>query len=267
MVDWLTSPDVALLVCDVSVEAAVLARLCGVAPAVVRQNGHRGDDAHTLAHRIAVGILAPFRRELEAPGTPAWVEAKTFYGGFISANDGHRPSRGDARMALGLDARPVLLVLLGGGGHSFDPRSLADARQELDGWQIVLVGPVPRSPRGAADRVDGWVDDLTDHLAAADVVMGSAGSNVVADVATAGRPLICVPEERPFDEQVQRAEQLAALGAAVTIARWPQRGEWRPMVMSALDLGPSRLAELAAGATPEPTARWITELAATARAT
>ena len=257
LVEWLTKPDVAALVCDVSVEAAVLSRLCGVPPIVVREHGRRADDAHVLAHRIARGVLAPFPEALEPAETPAWLRAMSFYSGFVS-----RPlapaGRDVARTRLGLDDRPTLVVVVGAGGHSLTGAARRDITDGLRGWQVVVVG-TSRSAGTGDDGVrdDGWVPDISLHLSAADVVAGTAGSNVVAEVAAAGRPFICVPEDRPFDEQRQRAGRLAELQVAVVRAHWPTAPEWAPAVSQALALGPDGLARLAVGASPAIAADWI----------
>ena len=256
LVDWLTSADVAALVCDVSVEAAVLARLCGVAPIVVREHGRRTDDAHTLAHRIATGILAPFPHELESSDTPRWLRERSFHAGFISAPR-DQLSRADARTMLDLDARPMLLVVLGAGSHSFDAGSLRQIAGELEGWQIVFAGAGAPELRDGAVRCDGWVPDVRAYLAATDVVVGTAGSNLVAEVAAAGRPFICVPQDRPFDEQRQRSHRLQELHLAIVRESWPGAGQWAPVVAEALSLGGDKLAQLAVGATPALAADWI----------
>ena len=257
LVDWLTKADVAALVCDVSVEAAVLARLCGVPPIVVREHGRRTDDAHVLAHRVAHGVLAPFPEALEPAETPAWLRDLSFYSGFVS-----RPptpaGRDEARSRLGLDDRPTLVVVVGAGRHSLTDAARRDITDGLRGWQVVVVG-ASRSGGNGDDgaRDEGWVPDISLHLAAADVVAGTAGSNLVAEVAAAGRPFICVPEERPFDEQAQRARRLAELEVAVVRSHWPAAPGWAPAVSQALALGGEGLARLAADASPAIAAEWI----------
>nr|WP_231713276.1 glycosyltransferase [Arthrobacter sp. zg-Y769] len=60
----------------------------------------------------------------------------------------------------------------------------------------------------------GVVADPGPRLAAADVIVTSAGHNAVAAAAAARRPALLVPEPRPFREQAAFAESLAAAGAA-----------------------------------------------------
>jgi UDP-N-acetylglucosamine--N-acetylmuramyl-(pentapeptide) pyrophosphoryl-undecaprenol N-acetylglucosamine transferase len=121
-------------------------------------------------------------------------------------------------------------------------------------------------PRSSEHRVrfDGWVDDAGLHLAAADVVVASAGSNLVAEVAMAARPLIAVAERRPFEEQLRRVEGLSRLGVAVGLPKWPSGDTWAPLVSRARSLGGDRLKALAGGTTPADCARWIVATAGAA---
>lgn len=257
MVGWLTRPDVTALVCDVSVEAALLARLCGVAPIVVREHGDRSDAVHRLGFDVAVGLLAPFPVELEHPDTPASLRDASFYSGFLRRPCGTAGVPAPGRRELGLEEGPLLVIAVGAGGHSFDPRSLPGVAAALDGWQVVLVGAGPAGVTTGRARALGWVDDVRPYLAAADVVASAAGTSLVAEVAAAGVPFVCVPETRPFDEQQARATRLAELGAACVRSSWPQPAEWPDVLAEALAIGGVRLAAMAAAATPAGTARWI----------
>ncbi len=67
----------------------------------------------------------------------------------------------------------------------------------------------------------GWVASVTDYLAAADIVVASAGDNTVHEVARVGGRLIVMPEWRYFGEQTRKAEALVRLGAAVQAPVWP----------------------------------------------
>ncbi len=64
-------------------------------------------------------------------------------------------------------------------------------------------------------EVRGFLDDMPDRLAAADLVVCRAGAMTLAEIAAAGRPAVLVPF--PFaadDHQRHNAETLAARGAA-----------------------------------------------------
>jgi UDP-N-acetylglucosamine:LPS N-acetylglucosamine transferase len=63
-------------------------------------------------------------------------------------------------------------------------------------------------------RTIGWVDDPEPILSQASVVVGNAGVGTVADVIATGRPLVVVPEARPFGEQAATAAALDRAGLA-----------------------------------------------------
>src|ERR1700733_3923612 len=74
---WISDAEPALLVVDVSVEVAMLARLCSVPVAFVRLNGRRDDPAHLEAYRAASLLIAPFDARLDNNEVPDWVREKT----------------------------------------------------------------------------------------------------------------------------------------------------------------------------------------------
>lgn len=186
--DWTRDARPDLMLVDVSVEVAMLARICGVPFAYLRQTGARDDPPHELAYRWASGLLAPWPEWLERPGTPDRVRAKTSYAGAITRFDGtERP--GDAR------GRPRRAMVLGECGSMTE--EIAAAAPD---WQVLGPRPV----------------DL-DLLASCAVLVAPGGANVVAEAAFARCGLVCVPQRRPFGEQLARAEDLGRLGAAVVL--------------------------------------------------
>ncbi|MEO5901827.1 MAG: glycosyltransferase [Ilumatobacteraceae bacterium] len=255
---WLTGPDAQLLVCDVSVEMAVLGRLCGVPTVVVRSHGDRSDRPHRLALDTAAGLLAPFPAELEDARTPAHIRDRTFYAGLFSRPWPSPISQADARCELGLDRdAPVLTIVVGAGGSSLEASAVGEIASRLRGWQVVLVGTSARPGAGGGVHTVGWVADVRPWLRAATVVAGHAGANLVAEIALADRPFICVPEERPHDEQYGRARRLEATGAAVVANGWPSAPAWPALVDAAQILGSSRLHGWAVAASPRDAAQWL----------
>jgi hypothetical protein len=185
---WIGDARPDLMLVDVSVEVAMLARLCGVPFAYLRQTGVRDDPPHQLAYRWAAGLLAPWPEWLERAGTPGPVRAKTAYAGAITRFDGmDRP--GDAR------GRPRRAIVLGECGAMTE--EIAAAAPD---WQVLGPRPV----------------DL-DGLVSCAVVVAPGGANIVAEAAFARCGLVCVPQPRPFDEQLARAEDLERHGAAVVL--------------------------------------------------
>ena len=63
-----------------------------------------------------------------------------------------------------------------------------------------------------------WSADHWQALCDHDVVVTHAGQGAVADVATADRPALLLPQERPFGEQTATAQALARAGMATLVA-------------------------------------------------
>lgn len=233
--DWIARERPSLIVVDVSVEIAMLARLAATPTVYVRLGGRRDDTAHLEAFRGARAILAPFHGELDDPDMPEWVRAKTrFCPGLTAAS---RP--------VEAGCPGTILVVYGKGGAGGDGEALAAAARALPGTNWRVIGPVSH-PRSSPDNLAilGWVEDADGEIARAGLVVGAAGDGLVNAVIAIGRRFICLPEPRPFDEQIAKANRLAALGAAIVIERWPDASDWPLLLAAARDLDPGVLSRL-----------------------
>ena len=195
----------AIAVVDVSVEVAVLLRLSGVPLVSVRFPGHRDDPAHRLAFDVSDVVIAPVPARLDlVPCGP-----RTRHVGFVS------------NIALGQrpwQAGGPVVVLTGTGGSRLGLDCAAALARRLPGRSIQLVGTGAGKETGPGRptnlRTIGWVDDPEPMLSRASVVVGNAGMGTVADVIAIGRPLVVVPEARPFGEQAATAAALDRAGVA-----------------------------------------------------
>ena len=211
---WFATARPSLFVVDLSVEVALFARLCGVRTALVRLHGHRDDPAHLAAFRLAHRLFAPFPAALEDAHTPEWVREKTTYLGAFSRYDGRTETRHAAREALGIPqtARVVTIINGTGGGAQVQAR-WRDVARATPTWTFRLVGVVDDAEDGPANLTSvGFVTDTYPQLKAADVVIGSGGTNTMMEIGAARVPYLSVPEPRPFDEQLCKMRALAALG-------------------------------------------------------
>ncbi|MCY0387934.1 hypothetical protein OVY01_11940 [Robbsia sp. Bb-Pol-6] len=232
MVDWFRAQWPCVLVVDVSVEVALLARLCAVPTILIRQNGIRTDAPHRLAYDSAVALLAPFPAALGAkPEDDAWG-GKTVFTGFISRYS--TPART-------LPAAPnTVSVLIGHGGTMVTLADLCAAARATPAWRWSVLGPIaPDSAVSCPANLDllGIVPDPAEHLRRAQIVVGSAGDNVVAEMAYLRCRYIALSEPRPFDEQILTAQTLERLGLALHCPDWPVAPAWPALLQraSALD--------------------------------
>ncbi|WP_330474475.1 glycosyltransferase [Terrabacter sp. C0L_2] len=224
---WIRRARPSLVVVDVSVEVALLSRLCGVPVVVLAMPGVRTDRTHALAYDVADALLAPWPDGAHTDGWPEAWRAKLWAVGGLSRFDGRRPA---GRLATSgradVDVPRRVLLLWGGGGHGTSAAQVAAARAATPGWEWVERGPGSPSP------------DLWSELATADVVVTHGGQNAVAEVAAARRPAVVVAQPRPFDEQVATARAVDRLGAAVGVETWPAGADqWPGLLDRALRRG------------------------------
>ncbi|MFD1704637.1 glycosyltransferase [Methylopila henanensis] len=229
---WIAERRPALMVVDVSVEVAMLARLCATPTVYVRLAGARWDPAHLDAFRGAKALLAPFDPRCETDDVPDWVRAKTFYASGLGSFPPAADRTGD-----------VVLVAFGRGGSRTTAQDIDEAARATPDRQWRVIGPIDR-PTPASPNLDvaGWVDHAEDEIGAAGVVVGGAGDGTLGAVAAAGRPFVCIPEDRPFAEQRAKAAALDGAGAAVVLSRWPSASAWPRVLKQAEALDRRRIA-------------------------
>ncbi|WP_404476707.1 glycosyltransferase [Novosphingobium sp. BL-52-GroH] len=244
---WIAVARPALMVVDVSVEVAMLARLASVPTICVRLNGKRDDPAHLDAWRGASALFAPFHCRLEAPSTLAWVRGKTTYLPGITA---------DTVTAIPVARR--ILVVFGRGGQPGDGTLLASAARACPQWQWRVIGPAIAPADIPPNLVfAGWVDAPEREIAQAALVVGAAGDGLVGAVMAADRPFVCIPEERPFDEQQTTARSLQALDAAIVLPAWPNGEAWPAVIAAALSLRSAPRRELHDAQGARKAAAWL----------
>ncbi|WP_420142996.1 glycosyltransferase [Sphingobium sp.] len=257
MAMWIAQSRPRLMVVDVSVEVAMLARLASVPTVYVRLSGTRLDAAHLDAFRGATALLAPFHEALDDDDIPAWVRKKTFYApGIIPPASISQNARDGA-----------VLIVLGRGGGISDGERWAEIARATPERQFRIIGSCT-VPTLLPDNLElgGWVDDADAQIAAAAVVIGAAGDGVVSAVLAARRPFICLPEPRPFDEQVSKARRLDAVGGAIVRFDWPPASDWAGLIDLAIDQVKHWPACLKNAGGAEAAARWLNDLIAAPRA-
>lgn len=217
---WVARTRPRLVVTDVSVETALLVRLCGVPVVVVALPGDRTDRAHRTAYDLAEGLLAPWPEGAHDTDWPAAWRAKTHFVGGLSRFDGApRPLPGTGR------ATRRALLLWGGGGRDTPAHAVDAAREATPGWEWSECSPEHPS-------ADLWGD-----LCSADVVVTHAGQNAVADVAAARAAAVVIAQRRPFDEQAATAGAVGRLRLAEGRTSWPETQEWPDVLEHAVRRG------------------------------
>lgn len=231
---WAARTDPALIVVDVSVEVALLARLLSVPTIVVRLAGTRTDTPHLEAFRSAARLIAPFPEALDGAGVPDWVRAKTFHAGFLGA------STTRAEMP-GTD----IVVVFGQGGAGGTLADLAAAARAVPDRHWHVLGPVSGDGLLPGNlHLHGWVDDVDARVARAGLLVGGGGDGLVALAAGHAKRFICLAEDRAYGEQTEKAAALSRLGAAIVREGWPEAQSWPGLIGEGEALDPTIIGRL-----------------------
>ena len=222
---WIQRAAPSVIVVDVSVEVAALARLMGVPVISIVLPGQRDDPAHRLGHTLAETLIAPWPASLSAILLDEGpVAARIRAVGAFSRFDGRAPEPGIAGRG------PSVLVLQGSGGSEVTACQLREAAAATPDWTWTILGGGPGP----------WVNDPWPVLCRADVVVTHGGMNAIAEVAAARKPAVVVPQARPHGEQLATGRALARAGLAVIADGWPQAASWPSLLRAALELGGER---------------------------
>ena len=221
---WLAREQPALVVVDVSVEAATLVRLHGVPVVSVVLPGNRTDPAHLLGLRLSSAVVACWPEGLPGmlPGLPADVAARVRAVGAVSRVPVVEPVPSDPSPLSRHPERPRVAVLQGRGGGALTDLTGAALARLAPGWDWTELG-------GGG----GWVEDPAAVLRTSDVVVANAGQNSLAEIASCRTPAVIVAAERPHAEQATTARVLAASGLpAVVVDRLPH-DDWSGLLEEA----------------------------------
>ncbi len=190
-----------LFVVDTSAEIVALARLCSVSVIIMQQHGGRNDLAHQLAYDSAVRIIAPFPETI-SPAVPDWVKRKIIYVGGFS-----KYSVSDRKEAT----FPLIGILVGAGGTSIDLSFLVYLASQLRVYKIKAIGKIclrERDLQSLPENLElmGQLSDPLYVLNQCCVIIGNAGNNTVMEMATLNKRFVAIPEDRPFNEQLDKAK-------------------------------------------------------------
>ncbi len=232
LLDEIIRKDIKLLIVDVSVEIAMLARTSSVPYAYVRLHGNRSDIPHLNAYEGASFLLAYFPEEMEDRDTPKWIRKKTVYLGFLSrymfgSEISQRP------IEFKRQGKPILLHISGFGGSL--PLDFSGLSSRYD---IYSVGPGRIRSQHSQIVSIGVVKSTKPFIEHADVILAACGSNTISEILSLGKTFVAVPENRPYEEHEVAAKNLNRLAWATKLTDYPRIYE---AVDAARKLTPSHL--------------------------
>ena len=232
---WITTHRPEVIVVDVSVEAALMARLHGIPVVGVVLPGRRDDPAHVLGYDICeelVGAWPPDAGDM-VPGMPRHLVDRIRPIGAVSRH----PVRERSERSPG---PPRVVLITGTGGHAITNAQVVAAQTQTPDWEWTVL----------SRELGAWVRDPRRALEEADVVVTNAVQGAIAEVAAARRPAVVIPQARPFDEQVTTAQVLAADWPALVENAFPSTG-WRQRLQGAAGLDGRRWERWCDGNAPE----------------
>ncbi|PRD47675.1 glycosyltransferase [Sphingobacterium haloxyli] len=220
-----------MLVVDVSVEITLLARLCGIPTIVVRQHGDRRDTAHTLAYESAELIVAPYSESLSFAHDEGRFASKTFFSGGFSRFGDSTDVNEDTILGN-------IAVFIGRGGSCFDDRFITHLRGILPAkYTLHILGELSRCGPLPGLIYYGHSTAAKEILKSCEVVICNAGHNCVMEVGSLRKRMICVPAERPFDEQLVKAMLLQREGVALVVRESElYNADWETLIVKAKNL-------------------------------
>ncbi len=208
----------------VSLPVYLAARLAGV-PLVL----HEGNAVPGLANRVAARFTPHVATTFPGTRLPHAVHLGLPVRAGIASLDraARRPA---ARAAFDLPADGRVLLVSGGsqGARSLNLATLGAAGRLLAAGISVLhvLGPANLTGEtvagtdpatGAVYRPVGYVDDMADAYAAADLMLGRSGAGTVMETAMTGLPVVFVPLPHGNGEQALNASFLVEAGAGVLV--------------------------------------------------
>lgn len=223
------------------------ARTLKVPLALMEPNAEAG-----LANRL----IAPFVQRAYV----AFRESERYFGAGLTVQTGVPLRSGFAPAPYATPAGLLKVLVLGGsqGAQSLNeavPRALARLGKDVSvvhqcGQAHERAARELYAELGFGERahVAPFIEDMPRALAAADLVIGRAGANSVAEICAVGRPSLLVPYPFAGDHQKHNAAALAREGAAVWLPSAEANPDRIAETLLSLMVNPSKLSSMAANA-------------------
>lgn len=211
-----------VLVVDVSVEVTLLARLAGIPTIVMRQHGLRDDLPHLMAYQSAECLLAPFSSSI-APLSEKWVEEKTIYTGGFSRF---------SQIKSNAEIPHHVAVIVGSGGTSINTSFLEFLAISVPDFYFHIIGKIGGKPiEHAHIKYHGHLDEPKEVVDQCSMVIGNTGHNTVMEMASLNKRFIGIPEARPFDEQVDKANAISSIpGVCIVLPESLYDTDWNYII-------------------------------------
>jgi hypothetical protein len=195
--------NISIFVSDLSVEVGMAVRLLVDKLIYIVLHGDRSDITHQIMFHEADRLIIPFSKLLEDDHLlNLRLSFDTCYSeGFLKfqyedISQFYFPPEYEI-------GKKNILVILGTGGDSFNKDYLVNKNPN---YNIVVLGKKIKGLKSVK------FTNPYSYLKYADVVVGNAGDSLVHEISYFNKPYICIPEDRPHNEQLYKAEVLLSGG-------------------------------------------------------
>ncbi|MBP1704765.1 MAG: UDP-N-acetylglucosamine--N-acetylmuramyl-(pentapeptide) pyrophosphoryl-undecaprenol [Chloroflexi bacterium] len=210
----------------VAIPVLLAARPLGIPVVLWEGNAIPGRSVRATA-RLAAAVAVSFDETCRA------LRAQRCYRTGTPIRDPGAVDRAAARARLGIPADGRLLLVFGGSQavRRFSAAVTGALPRLVERtWVLHVTGDagyagaladreaLPPASRGRYRPAAFLADDMADALAAADLLVGRAGSSTLAEAAAFGLPLVCVPYPHAAGHQRANARILVEAGAARLVA-------------------------------------------------
>lgn len=194
--------EIEIFVSDLSVEVGMAVRLHVDKLVYILLHGDRDDNPHLNMFQEADKLIVPFSGILEDYN---FRQIKRDYnlvysGGFLKFQYSNQNEYFPEDYC---HDKPNILVILGTGGDSFDESYINVNPNE---YNVIILGKKR-------------FEDPYNYIRCADIVVANAGDSIMHEISYFNKPYICIPEERPFNEQEIKGDTLEREGLAY-VSTW-----------------------------------------------
>jgi len=195
----------------------------GIPTIIIRQHGKRDDLPHILAYHSAEVLIAPFSESMYT-GDQDDFYPKTFFTGGFSRFDGKAFNTNEDQNAI--------CIFVGQGGTSLNAQVIAYIASCCPEYHFHVLGQLSDDKLVAENiTFHGRLENPGHLISNACMVIGNTGHNTVMEVASLNKRFIGIPEPRPFDEQVDKAQAIQSReGVLIVSASDLLNTDWKAII-------------------------------------
>jgi hypothetical protein len=205
---------------DVSLEVALFCKILGLTVGHNVMLGIRTDDPHTNLYAMCDFYISDNAPQMDVTSKRHGPRDVEFIGGI---------SRYKKTKYTSCDNYENVVITLSPKSESTISNAVLDTARAYPYINWHIVGAAVNIPKHPNIIVHGTVPDPKHIYMMADVAVGAGGHNTINEMASLGKRFICIPEDRPYQEQVAAAKALEINNMAVYCPRWPSIKDWQEL--------------------------------------